>query len=491
MTDRQLAAGSARGGSTVLFGQAIKMGLQFVALVVLSRLLSPEEFGLLAMVTAFTTLGELLRDFGTGIVGLQRRELSQQQASNLFWMSTLLGMIASTCLALATPLLVALYQEPRLAGVVPALAGSILLNSMAAQLQVRLSRSGRYASLTLADVTAMAFALIAAVAAALAGWGYWALVTQTLVLAASGLLLKSIAARWRPSLPRRDRANRSMVRDSGAFGTAQILNYFAQNLDTILIGSRFGATSVGEYSRAFQLLTLPLNALMTPLTQVVIPTVNRALRVGRSVDSVLLPLQFMLGFVLIGSFAIAAGTAEWLIPGLLGPDWSEVSPLFQILAIGGSVWALSRVSYWGFIARNLSTQLLLYNVVTKVLATALIVGGALISVDAVAWAASIGLILSWPVNLIWLSRCSDQDSSRYWWAGVRLLFAGASSAAAALWVGATVNPWIGGVSGLCVYLSVIACFPACRQELRAAFVVLKAVRPGREPGSASEGSLPT
>lgn len=468
MSSSALAAG-ARGGSVTAAGQMAKVLLQFAGVVVLSRLLTPEDFGLVAMVAVFVALGELIRDFGTTVVGLQRPNLSSQQASNLFWTSGALGALAAVGLVAATPLLVALYSEPRLAAVVPALAASILLNALSAQFQVQIARKMKYGRLVAADLLSVTIGLAVASASAVAGWGYWALVAQTVTAAAIGLALRWIAAQWRPLAPRRDPQNRGMIKSSGAFGLAQLFTYLSQNLDSMVIGAQWDAASLGAYSRAYQLLTMPLNSMMGPLTQVVVPTINKAADAGDSADSVLIRAQFGLGLAVTWVYAITAGTATWLIPSLLGDQWTEVVPLFQILAVGGVVWAFSRVSYWRFVADGLGRDLLLYNIVSKSFCSAIIVLGSFISIEAVAWAVSVGLVISWPVNLVWLARVAGQNSWVYWWNGMRLILAGSGAFLAALGtltlVGGSGGFALAVLAGSVAYLGILAVFPSSRRGL--------------------------
>lgn len=417
-------ASGARGAGVTFVGQLLRFAIQFTSVVVLSRLLAPEDFGLVAMVVVFVAFGEMIRDFGMSTIGLQRRHLTHQQASNLFWVTTALGFATGLMLVASTPLLVDLYNEPRLAGIVPALAPTLLLSGVASQIRVQLARAMRYTALTAVEVGAQLLMLATAVACALIGLAYWAIVVATLVSAAATLAGYWAFARWIPTRPRRGAASRALVKDGAAFGVAQFLNYLSENLDTLVIGARWGATSVGVYTRAYQLLSLPVSRLIAPLTQVVIPTVNRAMAEGRTMDAVLMRIQFAVGVVVVWAFAVTAATAEWLVPVLLGSEWSASVPIFQALAVGGMVRVFSNVNYWRTILGNLGKQLVVFNVVTKLLVVASIIFASFYSVEAVAWAVSIGFVVTWPLALLWFGRIADWDSWLYFREGIRILFPG-------------------------------------------------------------------
>lgn len=419
MTD--VIARGARGAGLTIIGQAIKIVVQFASVIVVSRLLSPDDIGLIAMVAVFVSFGEMIRDLGMTTVGLQRKELSEQEASNLFWVNTGLGLLTGAGLAAGAGLLVALYGDPRLWWVAPALAPALLLNGMTAQLRVQLARRMKYVSLVVVDVAPQVLNLGVTVLFASLGFEYWSIVIGTVAAALSTLVMAWVAARWRPSLPRRDRDSGQLLKDGAAFGLATFLTFLAQNVDTVVIGMRWGAADVGLYSRSYQLLAMPVSKLMGPLTQVVVPTTNAATKEGRGVDEVLLRLQFALGFAVVGLFAVAGSAAEWLIPLLLGSQWAAAIPLFQIMSIGGFFWVLSFVSYWRFILDNKGLQLAYYNLVTKLLTVVAILVASAVSMQAVAWAVAISLALSWPVNLVWLRKVASQPIWPYFRNGIGLV----------------------------------------------------------------------
>lgn len=399
------------------------MGVQLVGTIVLSRLLAPEDFGLVAMVGVFLILGELLRDFGIPTAALQARTLSHQQSSNLFWTNTLLGLVAGGALCAFTPLIVALYGEPRLAGIVPIMAATLLLNGAQAQVQVVLARAMQFTALAVTTVASAVLALLSAVIAAVSGWSYWSLVIQMVVGAVSLLLFRVIAARWRPSMPRRHVGTKDFLRSGGAIGLAQIVGFAASNADTVLIGSVWGATVLGQYNRAFQLMVAPLSGLLAPLTQVVIPTLNHVRDAGRSVFDLLRRIQFLVTGVMIPLLVIVAVAAPAIIPLLLGPGWEPAAHILRWLAIAECFRTLSYISYWGFLAERQSRQLLYYNVVTKSLTVALLAGAVWFGAEAVAIAYAVALALSWPINLYWLSRTASLPAMRFFVTGMQVLTA--------------------------------------------------------------------
>lgn len=418
-----------RGGGIVLTGSAVSLAIQFASLTILSRLLAPADFGIVAMVGIFVALGSLLRDFGLPMAALQMQTLSAQQATNVFWMNFGVASLVGSALAASTPLLVAIYDEPRLGRIVPVLAFVVLLGGVSAQVQVHLARRSKFGILVISDIVAQVVALCVGVALALFGAGYWSLVILNVVAVSLTLALRWTASGWLPGRFRRGHGSKHMLRVGANYGFAQLLTFLQSNVDTLVIGSRYGASSVGYYNRAYQMLTAPAGRLLDPLTQVVITTLNRVKSQGRSPEEPLLRMQFAIGMLVVWVFATSGGVATELIPILLGDGWGEAVPVFQVLAIGGAIWVFNHVSYWAFIMNEMGRELLHYNLVSKPVAVTAILIGSSYGIVGVAWGYTIAMAISWPLNLLWLSRTGGLRATRFAKNGAVLLFAGAVCAA--------------------------------------------------------------
>ena len=469
------ASRGARGGRVTVLGQVAKALLQMVSVVVLSRLLPPSDFGLIAMVTVVVSLGELLRDFGMTTSGLRARKLTHAQGSNLFWVSSALGLVASLLVAASAPLLVLVYNEPRLYVLTPVLAITVLIHGSQAQLQVQLARAHKYGTLVLTDLAAQALALGVAVGGVLAGWGYWALAAQSLTAALALLVLRWFASGWVPALPARGVGSKPLLVSGAHFGLAYGLQFVASNTDAVMIGALWGAGPLGLYNRAFQLLTMPVSKLLSPLMNVVVPTMNAVRDEGGDVQRRYLRIQSIVGLVIVAVFAVAGGSAAALIPLALGSQWVGSVPIFQILSVGGLVLGLSQVSYWIFVTEGKSRELLKYNLVTKPMTVLLVVVGSLFSVEGAAWGYAVALLLSWPINVVWLWKTAGIDGPKFLVNGFRLVAAGLLAGLAAMTVP------LGGVAdslflatcaraivAFVVYVAAVAVFPGGRRDLRLA-----------------------
>jgi PST family polysaccharide transporter len=457
-------------------GQVVKLAIQFTSVVVLSRLLSPDDFGLIAMASVFVAFASLLRDFGMPTAALQARSLSNQQASNILWVNVLLGVCGGLLLLATSPLIVALFDEPRLYAILPIMAAALVLGGFSAQYQVHFARAARFGRLVVVDVLAQLLGLAAAVVLAISGAGYWALVCQIAVTAIVLLSAQIAGSRWIPLRPRRGAGTSDLVRAGMHFGGAQMLTFVASNADTVVIGARWTATDLGYYNRAYQLLALPVQAMLAPLTQVVVPMANRVRAAGGSVEHLLLRVQFLVGLVGVSVFMVAWVIAPDLVPIILGDGWDDTSQLFRILSVGGAVQIFSYVSYWSFVLGEQSRALLHYNLLTKTLTVVAIVLGGMVSVEAVAWAVSLSLVVSWPINLLWLRGATGQDSRRFFLSGLRILVGGLAGALTGWFVlevaidlDSVVRVGLAATCSLCVLAALVVCTPGGFAEVRAAW----------------------
>jgi PST family polysaccharide transporter len=224
----------------------------------MARLLSPEEFGVVAMVTVVTSFYGLFTSAGLSSATVQRVTVTDSQISTLFWVNMLIGAgLGGLCLATA-PALVAFFHEPRLMWVTAAMAVGFLVNAAGVQHIALLQRDLRFVTLTSIEVLAQVASMAIGIALAVAGFGYWALVAAMLVGPGVMTVLAWTTTRWIPGRPHRDAEIMSMLRFGGVVTIQSALNYGAQNIDKVLLGRLRGADTLGLYGRAYQLVFMPM-----------------------------------------------------------------------------------------------------------------------------------------------------------------------------------------------------------------------------------------
>lgn len=414
-----LGSRAARGGAITLAFQAAKVLLMLVSTIVLARLLNPEDFGLVAMVTALIGVAEIFRDFGLSMAALQAKELSQRQQSNLFWINSLVGLVLTILgMALAGPIS-SFYGDPRLEPIVLACSSVFLLGGLTTQFRVRINRDLRFFTLSWIDFAPYVIAFAVAVLFASRGAGYWALVAQQVALAVSALVLAVALARWWPSLPHRGESMRPLLNFGFSFATTQLLSYATRNLDSVAIGRVWGADALGFYNRAYQLVTAPLSQINTPLSRVAVPVLARITDDKPRYLRFLRQAQLIATYVTSSLLLLLAGIGTPLVVMTMGSAWSAAGPILSILAIGGVFRSISQISYWIFMSNGLAAQQLRFFLVAQPTVLVVMLLGLPWGGIGVAIGNAVGYALYWVASLAWAGRCAEvsvgvlfRDSSR-------------------------------------------------------------------------------
>jgi len=395
---------AARGAGITLAVQSVRIVLQVASVVVLARLLSPRDYGLLAVALVVVGIGEVVRDLGLSTAAIRAPELTARQRDGLFWLNTAAGTALAVVAVISAGPLAAAFSQPELVPVIRCLAATFVLNGLAAQFRAGLTRDLRFGALAGSDLVAQLCALTVAVGAASAGAGYWALVAQQLTLGVVTLLAAVGLARWMPRRPRRRVGLRPFLRVGGGLTGTQILYYLGNNLDNLALGLLGSPSALGVYNRGFQLLMNPLNQLRNPATTVAVPVLARLQDDLPRSGEYLRRGQLALGFTLVAGMAIVAGAADPLVELLLGSRWHEVAPVLALLAVAGSCQTLALVGYWVYLSRGLSGALMRYTGMTLVLSAVCIGAGSSFGVVGVATGYAAAAVLEWPLSLWWLSR---------------------------------------------------------------------------------------
>lgn len=354
---------SVRGGFITIVAQGLKFGLNLSSNILLARLLTPADYGLVGMVTAITGFVALFKDLGLSMATVQRDEINHRQVSTLFWINIGLSVVATGIALAIAPVLSWFYHEPRLVWITVALSSGFLISGLGVQHSALLNRQMQYSVLVVNDVLAQFIGIVVAIVAAYYGSGYWALIIFPLVSALVSTVGFWIACRWRPGRPIWRSDVLSMLTFGSNLTAFSTVNYFSRNLDNVLIGRYWGADQLGVYSKAYQLLLLPLNQINAPIANVAIPTLSRLLDTPERYRQVYLRILEKVLLLTMPLIVFMAATADWLVQILLGSQWSEVSELFLLLAIAGLFQPVANSTGWLFISQGRTNQMFQWGIV--------------------------------------------------------------------------------------------------------------------------------
>ena len=349
---------SVRGGLLNVTSQGSQFLIQSVATVVLARLLTPSDFGLVAMVSTVTGLGQAFADLGLSEATIQRKEISHDQVSALFWINVAIGLGLMLLTVSLAPVLAWFYRDPRIIGITLVVSLTFLIGGLRVQPDAILKRQMRFGSLAIRDVGSYALAVPVAIALAWRGAGYWALVALPLILNFTVMALSWVMVNWRPSLPRRDTQVGSMIAFGGNVAASYFVITVSRSADNILIGRYAGAHPLGLYSKAYNLLMLPVRQLSAPAGSVAIPSFSRTQDDPERLARYYLRAVNLLMWISAPLFGFLFVAAQPVIVLILGNQWRAAAPVFQILVISALTQLLLESTIWLLVSQGESQRLL-------------------------------------------------------------------------------------------------------------------------------------
>jgi O-antigen/teichoic acid export membrane protein len=330
---RDLRSKSVRAAGFTWVAGIADFVLRIGSTAVLARLILPQQFGLVMMVTAVTAVADQFRDLGLSTATVQRKEITHQQVTNLFWINVLAGIAIASMIAAVSPLVSAYYKEPRLTLITCILATNFVWGGLVVQHEALLARTLKLGHIATVRVLSSIISTVVAVVLAWKGFGYWALVWKEVVRWALLTAGMWICLPWLPGLPYRNAKVTDLIHFGAHLSAANILVSITAGADRFLLGKFWGAGAVALYRQAYQLLVVPMDQLLGPVFQVTQP----GLSLLQTEDAKYRHFyQKVLTLVCIATMPVSlfvAVTAADITSVLLGPKWLECTDVLVILSL--------------------------------------------------------------------------------------------------------------------------------------------------------------
>jgi O-antigen/teichoic acid export membrane protein len=463
-----------RGGAITSIAQVLKEILTIGSTVILARLLTPQDYGMIAMVVAVTGFVGLFKDMGLSMATVQRPEISHEQVSTLFWVNMLVSVVICLITAGVSPLISWYYKEPRLVLITVALASGFIFGGLTIQHQALLRRQMRFKSLVKIELASLVLSIAAAIGAAFAGFGVWSLVVLNVgkqVFLAAGAW---IASRWRPSMVFVFRKVWDMLKFGGNLTGFNVINYFSRNLDNLLIGRFFGAQQLGLYAKAYSLLLLPIHQINAPVQSVALPALSRLFGEPERYRHAYLRILEKLTIVSMPGVTFLIVSSDWLIHVVLGPQWGGAAIIFSFLGVVGLVQPVANTTGMLFITQDRTHHQLRWGFVSGSLSMISIVAGLPWGPVGVAASYAIsGLVIRTPLLLWYIGRTGPIRTADFYLTCIPAATASIAVAVSLVgmryWSGID-DPFIGLAASLVLTLvaglSVLLLIPSGRRALR-------------------------
>jgi PST family polysaccharide transporter len=390
-----------------------RMGITTITFIVLSRLLAPEAFGLVALATAFTVFIELFLDQGFGSAIVQRADLEPEHLDTAFWLNVLTSILMTGGLIAISGLIAAAFDEQRLAYVLKWLSITLLLSGLSSTQVSILQRKLAFKELAIRTTVANAAGGIVGIGMAFAGFGVWSLVGQDLANGFVRTIILWWSSDWRPGF----RVSMKHYKDLVSFGISIVGNNalvaLVRRSDDLLIGYFLGPTLLGFYTVGYQLLLIIIRLVTEVTNSVVFPTFSRIQHQPERMRNAFYQVTQYTSLFAFPVFIGLAMLAPELVPAVFGEKWAPSIPVMQVLSLigilqsvmffNGSVIKASGKPSWQF-------GIMLLNAVCSVLGFLLAVRWGIVAV-----AASfviVGYLLA-PVSYIAMRRLIQVDFRTY------------------------------------------------------------------------------
>jgi PST family polysaccharide transporter len=332
-----LANKTAKSGYHSTLTQVAKFLLSTLSTVILARLLTPDDFGLIAMVAVFLNLARMFKDAGLSMATVQKEKITQEEISSLFWVNVIISLVLALVMIAISPLVISFYERNEVGEILIILSISFLISGVSIQHNALLQRVLRFDLIGIIQVTSQAVALIIAVLLALMGFGYMALVLNMLVanIMVTGLTLYFIP--WIPSKVLRLSKVKEMLIFGGDIAGFNVINYFSRNGDNILIGKFLGSEELGVYSKAYDIFMMPIKQVRIPINSVTIPVLSKLQNEPKRFNKYCSLIVELLAVISLPLTLVCYLEADFIINLMLGDGWEKAIPVFKVLALFGAL----------------------------------------------------------------------------------------------------------------------------------------------------------
>jgi O-antigen/teichoic acid export membrane protein len=349
---------TASGVKWSMLSQAGRQGMQLLTIVILARLLTPSDFGLVGMAMVVIGFIGIFNDLGTSAAIIQQRELTETLLSSIFWVNVGFGVLAMIVLYFCAPLGGTFFREPRVVALLRALSLSFFISGLSILQQALLERSLSFSVLAKVEIASVFTGSMVSVGLALAGAGAWSLVFQSLITVSVTTILLWFSSSWRPHWIFRWGEIVSVSNFSLNLTGFNIINYFVRNADNLLIGRYLGAQDLGYYTLAYRILLFPLQNISGVIGRVMFPVLSSFqddnyrlarwfLKVAESIALIAFPVIF--GILAVAKpFILTFFGAQWRPVILLVIIFTPVGLSQSVATTAGSIYQAKGKTDWMF-----------------------------------------------------------------------------------------------------------------------------------------------
>lgn len=346
--------------------------VQFVVTLVMARLLSPTDYGLIGMLTIFIALSQTLIDSGFSQALIRKQDRTEVDNSTVFYFNIVVGFALYVILYASAPFVADFYNEPQLCALMRVVCIGVIINSLAVVQRALLTVKVDFKTQAKASLVAAVVSGIVGISLAFAGLGVWALAVQQLLSLSINTLLLWLLSHWKPIWAYSWKSFRELFSFGSKMLASGILDTTYNNIYQIVIGKVFSASSLGHYTRAHQFATLPSSNITGILQRVSYPVLCQIQDDDERLAHAYRKFLKMSAFVVFPMMTLLAGLSPSLVPMLIGEKWAFCAQLLTIICFSMMWYPIHAINLNLLQVKGRSDLFLRLEIIKKILGVAVL-----------------------------------------------------------------------------------------------------------------------
>lgn len=382
----------------------INKGAFFLTTLYLARIIGPEEFGLIGMIALFISIGNTLIESGMSTSLLRTRDLSNEDYSTVFITNILVSVFIYILLFAASPYIAHFYRQPSLSSFLRVYSLGFILYSLRSIHNVKLIRELQFKKITYLSLPGNIFSVIISLYVAKNGYGIWSMAILFLINQIITTILFWVLITWSPSLDFNFMKFKYHFKFGYKLVLSALLNTLFENINNILIGKFYNIQLLGFYDRAYALNNYPASLLSGIVMKVSMPAfaiIKEDRETLKNVYTKTIQIAFLIS---ASSYAVAAYLAEPIIKLILGIEWLNAIPIFQILAISFALYPIHSLNINLLSLYGRSDLFLKLEVIKKITLVILVIIGFKYGIYGLVWCNVINSFLALLINTYYNER---------------------------------------------------------------------------------------
>lgn len=351
------------------------MGISFISGIILARLLTPEDYGAIGMLTIFMLVAQSFLDSGFGSALIQKKRPTQEDYSTVFWFNLVMSVVLYLILYVSAPFIASFYRMPILCDVLRVQALVLIISALTIAQANQLRKTFQFRKIAIVTLFTSLVSLAVTIWMAYSGYGVWSLVVLGLLNSLIPSIIYWFTNKWYPKLVFSKKSFKDLFSFGGYMFLVHLINEFCNNIQGLLIGRFYSAATMGYYSKARGTEKLASTSISQSLSQITFPLYSEVQDDRQRLMALIQKLTGVIAFVTFPLMFILILVAEPVFLLLYSDRWLPSVPYFQILCIAGIAICLQSVNLQAISAIGKSKTVFSWTLIKRAIGLVLVIGG--------------------------------------------------------------------------------------------------------------------